>query len=538
MPPAASSENQGLKIAVAVFAAFTVILGVTTYFGFSDAAEAKAKLVDVEKKNQAAARELDTTRQQLGDLKSRAGYANVEEFQSVLDAIKKNEDKLDEKLGGLRTKLNATVKGYKDNGGNDKKVEDLYNIVEQIITQYSSEPSKTFQSKLDRMTELMSSLTQLMVAMSLDNEALRHSLSTVNEINQAKIDETDRARQKAESDLLDATAKNEQGRTDLLARVDGLQTANVAQANRIAGLENDLTRLWTRAEAEKVDVIKQLKYYRELSEQTDTSRLDKPNGRILAVDYRRNEVRVSLSRRDGAREQMVFSVFDRNSPGLSTEHPKAVIELVQVGDRESLARIDQVRTKDLLGISGSRAGLQPGPIRSGDLIYSPAFITRTFALIGKIDLNRDGRDDREDLKRAIRLGGGKVVYDLPQPNIGKQTGSLSGAIDYYVIDERTPIKSPPDSADAPVYDEKEFESRKAEARQKLRDLGVMPMPIGRLESYFGITPGPRRPVVGEVEAIDLETVDRLLHPKGKQVELPPSEDDFSTGQLRRNLRSN
>jgi hypothetical protein len=525
MPPAASSENQGLKIAVAVFVAFTVILGVTTYFGFSGKAEATAKLDDVEKKNQAAARELDTTRQQLGDLKSRAGYANIEEFQGVLDAITKNEDKLNEKLTELRTKVAATVKEYKDNGGSDKKVEDLHNTVEQIITQYGNEPSKTFQSKLDRMTELMSSLTQLTVAMSLDNESLRHGLNTSNEINQAKIDETDQARQKAEADLLDVTTKNEQGRTDLLARVDELQTANVAQANRIAGLENDLTRLRTQAETEKVDIIKQLKYYRELSEQTDT-RLEKPNGKILAVDYRRNEVRVSLSRKDGAREQMVFSVFDRNSPGLPTEHPKAVIELVRVGDQDSLARIDQVRTKDLLQTTDSRTGMQPGPIRPGDLIYSPAFITRTFALIGKIDLNRDGRDDRDDLKRAIRLGGGKVVYDLPQPTVGKPSGSLSGAIDYYVIDERPPMKPVPGSSSAVAYDEKEFETQKADARQKLRDLGVMPMPLGRLESYFGITPGPRRPVSGEAEAIDLDTVEKLLHPKGKPVVVPPSEDDL------------
>ena len=53
-----------------------------------------------------------------------------------------------------------------------------------------------------------------------------------------------------------------------------------------------------------------------------------------------------------------------------------------------------------------------------------------------------------------------------------------------------------------------------------------PCHSGRLESYFGITPGPRRPVVGEAEAIDLDTVDKLLHPKGKQVEPPPPQDDL------------
>ena len=40
-----------------------------------------------------------------------------------------------------------------------------------------------------------------------------------------------------------------------------------------------------------------------------------------------------------------------------------------------------------------------------------------FALIGKIDVNRDGKDDRQDLKRMIEDAGGIVDYDLPPPEI-------------------------------------------------------------------------------------------------------------------------
>ena len=46
-----------------------------------------------------------------------------------------------------------------------------------------------------------------------------------------------------------------------------------------------------------------------------------------------------------------------------------------------------------------------------------------FALIGKIDVNRDGKDDRQDLKRMIEDAGGVVDYDLPPPEFGKERAS-------------------------------------------------------------------------------------------------------------------
>ena len=70
------------------------------------------------------------------------------------------------------------------------------------------------------------------------------------------------------------------------------------------------------------------------------------------------------------------------------------------------------------------------PIRVGDIVYSPAWSPEEpmrFALIGKIDVNRDGKDDRQDLKRMIEEAGGIVDYDLPPPNHGKESGKLMPA---------------------------------------------------------------------------------------------------------------
>ena len=63
-----------------------------------------------------------------------------------------------------------------------------------------------------------------------------------------------------------------------------------------------------------------------------------------------------------------------------------------------------------------------------------------FALVGKIDVNRDGRDDRQELKRMIEEAGGTVDFDLPPADLGKETGTLTPRIDWYITDDRMPLR--------------------------------------------------------------------------------------------------
>ena len=67
-------------------------------------------------------------------------------------------------------------------------------------------------------------------------------------------------------------------------------------------------------------------------------------------------------------------------------------------------------------------------------------ISGRFALVGKIDVNRDGKDDREELKHMIEEAGGVIDFDLPPPDVGKELGTLSPRINWYVTDDRLPIR--------------------------------------------------------------------------------------------------
>ena len=65
-----------------------------------------------------------------------------------------------------------------------------------------------------------------------------------------------------------------------------------------------------------------------------------------------------------------------------------------------------------------------------------------FALVGKIDVNRDSRDDRAELKRMIQEAGGVVDFDLPPADLGKETG---------VAHRRASTGTSPTTGPAPRY---------------------------------------------------------------------------------------
>jgi hypothetical protein len=198
--------------------------------------------------------------------------------------------------------------------------------------------------------------------------------------------------------------------------------------------------------------------------------LDSPDGSVTYVDYETNDVTVAVNGRIGARPRMKLIVFDGRSPNVPTQKPKATIELTSVGEKNSRARI--IKTANPID-----------PIRVGDILYalmSSAAEPVKFALLGKIDLNRDGKDDRDELKRMIEQAGGAVEFDLPPPDVGKESGRLLPRIDWYVVDDRQPLRRDPQAKpDTPV------DKRFGEVVKEARLNGIRPMTIGKLLAFLG-----------------------------------------------------
>jgi len=173
-------------------------------------------------------------------------------------------------------------------------------------------------------------------------------------------------------------------------------------------------------------------------------------------------------------------------------------------------------------------------MRIGDIIYSPAWSPNEpmqFALIGKIDVNRDGKDDRDDLKRMIQEAGGEVVYDLPPPDLGKESGELTPRIAWYVTDDRMPLRDLySNKSEATLTQQANYATKTGEMIKEARSFGIRPITIGRLLAYLGYEMGA--PLVGRAEAVNAKALQRLTEKRtnGQDQQQQPqtnaeSEDD-------------
>jgi hypothetical protein len=209
--------------------------------------------------------------------------------------------------------------------------------------------------------------------------------------------------------------------------------------------------------------------------------LDAPAGPVTYVDYEAHEVLVSITTRMGARPKMKLSVLAADSRYDPMAKFKARIELTSVDDKESHARI--LSTDNPIT-----------PIRVGDTVHSRFWVPNrptSLALVGKMDINRDGKDDREELKALIQDAGGTVDFDLPPPDIGKETGKLTPRLDWYVIDQRSPFLEAGKLAVGPALLEARFGEHLRAVVKEARLNGIRPMPIGKLLALLDQDPNAK-----------------------------------------------
>jgi hypothetical protein len=501
---AASSDSQGLKIAVAILVSLSVILAVLTYFGFSSYSQSEARALLAQKNERDKGAAADLALRQLDELRRIVGVrAEGADLDTIKNEVKAETKKVEDTVASTVAQVNEYIAKAEQAGATAPEIAQAKANVEQIYSAYTTEPNKNYISTLDRLANVLKNQALLTSSLALNYIDLRHKLEAATAVNKSSLDVESQALAKAKADLEGEHKKHEQERSNLLAKVDQYQTAMNQQATdinnlntRIRNLEEDYGKRLTLSQ-------NTLKEYRDQLDKEKTVTLDVPDGYLTYVDYYRSEVRTNLTRKMGARPQMKLAIFDARAPGVPNEQPKGSIELTYVNDTYSIGKI--VRTINSID-----------PLRVGDIVYSPSWSPNQpmrFALIGKIDVNRDGKDDRADLKRMIEAAGGIVDYDLPPPDVGKEQGKLSGLDAWYVVDERTPFRDPRKTQHDIDLVDSEYEQKKAEALREARLNGVRPMPIGRLLNYLGYD--YRNSEVGRSEGVNKAAARDLLAPQTK-----------------------
>jgi len=496
---ATANESQGLKIAVAIFVTLTVVLAVSTYFAYTAYSTADAKMTKAEADANAAKQAQSLALNQFDALRKEIG-ARAEDPDAIKTEIKNEYKKIDEQVNALSADVAKVVAAAQAAGAQGPELEEAKAKVQQISSAYRGEPNKTYISALARMTDLLSNLSMLTTQVSLNYVDVKRNLEGANGVNDQKLKVALDELAKSKADLSAEHEKHEGDRQGILTRVDQFQSENAKLQAEIANLMAQIRKKdedYTKTLSLNQSQLRDARAVNELNENV----LDKPDGHITFVDYSRGEVHVDLNRSSGAQPQLKFTIFDAGSPGIPTAKPKGSIELVSVSDRESIGRI--IKTERSID-----------PIRIGDIVHSVAFSRDEpvrFALVGKIDINRDGRDDRDQLKMMIKAAGGLVDYDLPPPDTGKESGKLSGRDAWYVVDTRMPLRFVYGKNVVTATENSEFLRKQTEATREARLNGVRPMPLERLLPMLGYDFAA--PVAGSAEAVDRGALKRLTSPR-------------------------
>jgi hypothetical protein len=129
-----------------------------------------------------------------------------------------------------------------------------------------------------------------------------------------------------------------------------------------------------------------------------------PDAQIVRVDLQNGIVYLDAGTQDHIYRGLTFAVYDRNKPIPESGEGKAEIEVFQVNQQASAARIIKSDKKN--------------PIVKEDIVANLIWDSKTsnrFVVIGEFDINNDGRPDRDGRQRIIELiqrWGGTLMDDV------------------------------------------------------------------------------------------------------------------------------
>jgi len=213
------------------------------------------------------------------------------------------------------------------------------------------------------------------------------------------------------------------------------------------------------------------------------------DGVITRVEYAANLVWINLGDADFLKPRMTFSVYSKDTPGVgrTPADVKGKIEVTRV-TQPHLAEAKMIDEDPLR------------PIAPGDIIYTPLWSPgrpEKFAIVGKIDLDNDGRSDRDLFKQELAVRGAEITIEVDDEGVRhpSEDAQITEATKFLIIGS---IPDPANFADAEQRQKaikvgQEYKSLTNEARQH----GVRIVTLSDFLAYIGFKPKQRLFVPGK-----------------------------------------
>jgi hypothetical protein len=357
------------------------------------------------------------------------------------------------------------------------------------ITQTGPNAGPDFVSTIDKMLAALGATDENRKQVATQLQEMDAKYLALKDEWTAIAQAHDNAKQQAETDKQElirnrdeqlAAKDQEIGRIQKDLRDREAENANlIEQATKErTRLGNEITRLESINDKirEELDTIKQVSF-------------EVADGLIRKVDNSSRMVWLNIGSADRIQPRITFSVYDRESSGIGRgmEGIKGKIEVTRVIDANmSEAKILE---EDLYR-----------PMSAGDQIYSPLWNpgrVENFSFIGIIDIDNDGRDDREQLHQIVATSGAKIDNEVNEK--GERIGKgITESTKFLVLGEI------PEIADLATDAEKaavtKINEHLTEMRREARLNGVRLVSLTDFLAYIGykakrrlFQPGQERP---------------------------------------------
>ncbi|MCL6504658.1 MAG: hypothetical protein K6T86_18410 [Pirellulales bacterium] len=386
-------ENQGLQIAVITFVMTTIFLSVTTFLFYRQAEEAEAAAATA----QAAASEANTKATTLANenmrLKEISGFSPDETIDNINSTLSREMAELEQ----------LTIPQDKQN--------------------YRDALRFTLTALRDRDARLAAADTEI-ATLKAQNQAYKAQIDVQLQALQQQASEAEKLAQQRHQEKVEAdNLKNEQ-----LGAMQKRLDEQVAEADKKAKEQEEEIK---RKGEEVAKLTQNVQLLDEKIDQLDPHVFEDPDGEIRWVNQRTRTVWINLGHADNLRRQTTFSVVAAGEHVVLTEKRKGRIEVTQIlGEHLAEARILEDDVSD--------------PIVPGDQVYTPLWHPGRqvhFAIAGFIDVDGDGRDDRDVIVTLIEMSGG-VIDEQLMPD-GTRAGPGMTVDTRYLIFGKSPETAPP-----------------------------------------------------------------------------------------------
>lgn len=362
---AAANKPTAVHFSLVFFVMLALILGVTTYLGFKQSSEKEAQLAAKDK-------DLSTQTQQ------------VSKYRNDTDALKQV----------LGTQVDPI-------GSSADDATTVIGTVAAAMQKYGG--AQAAPAVIPTLSQLRAALDAAQLEIQTLKGSLNDNGQKLNNVEtgaNARVNELQTSQASSEQQLQGSIAANQQKIAEKNAEIDSSKK-QANEANVAKGQLQDQFDKYRRDTDERLALLdKQINFYKDQLDELTKQGFDREDGRIVSVDNNTRTVWLNIGSAEGLRPQVSFSVYtsDNHGIGRGVEDIKAKIEVTRILEPH-LAEA-RILDEDLFR-----------PIADGDPIYSPLWAAgrkEYFAIVGRPDLDEDGRSDWDLFNEIIHTNGAEV----------------------------------------------------------------------------------------------------------------------------------